>query len=273
MKKNYRLSFILLLFLISAIFVPQLAKAQDIGNTIPTSSTIFTGNLAGLANLWDSPEHIISFIFRFVITIAGTVFVILFLIGGIQYLTSAGNEDGTTKAKKMLLDAIIGLIIVLAAYAVGTYILALLGFTSTASSGTTGGSTTGTTTSQPGQLPTPTNFTFIARDASKNAVAGVSVFVQNGTDSELVGTTDSSGKFVHSIQDLGSRQVSITSSTLGGCSTKATFASGFQFITIQFNSTISKPNNNGSCSVTTGSQDQTVVTPTTTKSNSNKLVL
>lgn len=65
----------------------------------------------------------ISTIFRVVILIAGIAFVLLFLVGGVQYLLAAGNEENSGKAKKLLLDAVIGLIIVLAAWAVGTWIL------------------------------------------------------------------------------------------------------------------------------------------------------
>lgn len=69
----------------------------------------------------------IGTIFNFVIVIAGTIFVILILVGGIQYLTSAGNEEGTGKAKRLLVDAIVGLILTLAAWAIGIFILQQVG--------------------------------------------------------------------------------------------------------------------------------------------------
>jgi len=72
-------------------------------------------------------ETALPAIFDIVIVASGIIFVILFLVGGIQYLFSAGNEEATGKAKKLLVDAIIGLIIVLAAWAIGTWILANLG--------------------------------------------------------------------------------------------------------------------------------------------------
>lgn len=65
--------------------------------------------------------------FTIVITIAGVVFVVLFLIGGIIYMTSFGSEEGSKKAKQLLFDAVIGLLIVVTAWAVGLYILKLLG--------------------------------------------------------------------------------------------------------------------------------------------------
>lgn len=66
-------------------------------------------------------------IFNIVIIVAGIVFVILFLVGGIQYLGAAGNEDNTKKARQLMLDAVIGIIIVVASWAIGTYVLQLLG--------------------------------------------------------------------------------------------------------------------------------------------------
>lgn len=84
-------------------------------------------NLGRFSNL----SSTIQAIFGFVITIAGIFFVILFLVGGIQYLTAAGDADGTKKAKSLLVDAIVGLIIVLAAYAIGNFILSQLGLTIT----------------------------------------------------------------------------------------------------------------------------------------------
>jgi len=68
-------------------------------------------------------------IFTFVFGAAGVVFVVLFLVGGVQYLTSAGNEEASTKAKKLLLDAVIGLVIVLVSYAAASWILRGLGGT------------------------------------------------------------------------------------------------------------------------------------------------
>jgi hypothetical protein len=48
---------------------------------------------------------------------------ILLLIGGLQYMTSAGNEEASAKAKRLILEAIIGLVIVLAAWAAGNWII------------------------------------------------------------------------------------------------------------------------------------------------------
>jgi len=51
----------------------------------------------------------------------------LLLVGGIQYLTAAGNEESVGNARKLLINSIVGLIIVLSAWALGNWILQRVG--------------------------------------------------------------------------------------------------------------------------------------------------
>jgi len=89
----------------------------------------FSGS-GGVNNASGNLAKIIEFIFNFVIAIAGAIFVIMLLIGGITYLVGAGNEEQIGKGKKMMIDAIIGIFIVLASWAIGTYILNAFGYRS-----------------------------------------------------------------------------------------------------------------------------------------------
>lgn len=106
-----------LLFL--GVFLPSLALAQ--AQIIPTS-------YPGQPKVPATPATIVTLIFHIAIAIGGAIFLLMILFGGIQYLTSAGNEDGVDKAKKTMLNAGIGLVIILAAYAIGTFILKAVGF-------------------------------------------------------------------------------------------------------------------------------------------------
>jgi hypothetical protein len=67
-----------------------------------------------------------STVYTFVIGISTLIFVILFLVGGIMYLTAAGNDESTKKARSLIVDAVIGLIIVLIAWSAGSYIITQL---------------------------------------------------------------------------------------------------------------------------------------------------
>ncbi len=72
-------------------------------------------------------ETAITFIINAAIIVAGIAFVLLLIVGGVQYLASAGVEENAKKAQRLMLNALIGLVIVVLAYAVGTYVLRLLG--------------------------------------------------------------------------------------------------------------------------------------------------
>ncbi len=74
---------------------------------------------------FSSVQNIIGTVFSLVISIGGGIFVLLLLVGGVIYLTGAGNDEQTGKAKKMMIDAIIGLFIILASWGIGTWVLSV----------------------------------------------------------------------------------------------------------------------------------------------------
>jgi uncharacterized membrane protein len=81
---------------------------------------------SGLGSMTSSFSDNFKSIYTFAIGIATLIFVILFLVGGIMYLTAAGNDESTKKARSLIVDAVIGLIIVLIAWSAGTWILSKL---------------------------------------------------------------------------------------------------------------------------------------------------
>lgn len=52
----------------------------------------------------------------------GVLFFILMIYGGLLWMTAQGNEQQVTKAKDLIIAAVVGLIIVLSAYAITAYI-------------------------------------------------------------------------------------------------------------------------------------------------------
>lgn len=57
-----------------------------------------------------------------VLSFVGVVFLILMIYAGITWMTAAGNEQQVTKAKSLMINATIGLIVVFAAYAITSFI-------------------------------------------------------------------------------------------------------------------------------------------------------
>lgn len=62
--------------------------------------------------------QIISFVLSFV----GILFLGLMIYSGLLWMTAQGNETKVTKAKDLLINAVVGLIIVFAAYAITAFI-------------------------------------------------------------------------------------------------------------------------------------------------------
>ncbi|RMD51545.1 hypothetical protein D6827_02070 [Candidatus Parcubacteria bacterium] len=53
----------------------------------------------------------------------GIIAVIIVLMGGFKWMTASGNDDKVQEAKKMLIAGVIGLAIVLSAYAITTFVI------------------------------------------------------------------------------------------------------------------------------------------------------
>ena len=78
---------------------------------------------AGCNNNSDALPPIIISILNAVITVAGLVAVIFVIVGGFNYMTSAGDPGKTKKAKDTILYAVIGLIICVLAFAIVNFVI------------------------------------------------------------------------------------------------------------------------------------------------------
>ena len=90
-----------------------------LGDKLGNSGQIVVGG----GDLATTGQGLITKIFNQVISVSGGVFLVMVLVGGVQYLAGAGNEETTGKAKRLMLDAVIGLLLVLAAWPIGTFII------------------------------------------------------------------------------------------------------------------------------------------------------
>lgn len=111
-----------------------------IGWAAPASAQISTAfDLGGLGTR--SPVEIALSLINWMLGILALIAVVLILYGGFLWLTSRGEEEQIEKAKRVLINAGIGLLIILAAWGIVLYILEiLLGATGTGgTNGTSGG--------------------------------------------------------------------------------------------------------------------------------------
>ncbi len=113
MSKRFKLIFAIFLFMLAGL-VANLALAADFGMN-EVSNTI---NLSQA-----DPRVIIGRIIQIALTFLGVIALILITYAGFLWMTSNGEEEKIGQAKRILRNAIIGLIIILSAWAVTTFLL------------------------------------------------------------------------------------------------------------------------------------------------------
>jgi lysylphosphatidylglycerol synthetase-like protein (DUF2156 family) len=122
MKKIKIISFIFLVFF-GLVAITSLAMAQ----VYKFEENSGLGSAAEQAGYETSDaetiEKYISPIINIVLSVLGVVFLILTIYGGILWMTATGNEEKVKKAKELITQAIIGLIIVLSSYAISYFVL------------------------------------------------------------------------------------------------------------------------------------------------------
>jgi hypothetical protein len=116
--KTYLLPILILSLLF--FFLSSLVLNADILNEDKKEE--YQGNLNEIAidtsySTTDSLESIIGTIIRIVLAILGSIFLLLMFLAGNKWMTASGNEEQINKAKSQITSLVLGLIIILAAYA------------------------------------------------------------------------------------------------------------------------------------------------------------
>lgn len=65
----------------------------------------------------------IGYIINGALGILGAIFLVLIILSGFRWMTSAGNSQSIDAAKQTIVNSVIGLVIVLAAYAITSFVL------------------------------------------------------------------------------------------------------------------------------------------------------
>jgi len=113
----------------AALLGPMQTHAQDSGDTsgalsaselLPSEFGETTG--LGTQDLQSSVASII----RAVLAFLGVVAVVIVLLGGFKWMTAGGNDDKVQEAKRLLIAGVIGLAIILTAYAITSFVIGAL---------------------------------------------------------------------------------------------------------------------------------------------------
>lgn len=69
----------------------------------------------------------ITSIINVALGLLGIIAVVIVLIGGFKWMTAGGNEEKVTEARKLIISGVIGIAIILSAYAIASFVINRLG--------------------------------------------------------------------------------------------------------------------------------------------------
>ncbi len=119
------LSFLSFFGLVNAVYAAEPQKPMDALKKAGGAAQFST---SGEAN----PAVIVGNVVGYALGLLGIVFVILTIYAGFLWMTAQGNEEQITKAKKMLTNAVIGIIIISLAYVITSFVMTNIQTASTA---------------------------------------------------------------------------------------------------------------------------------------------
>ncbi len=152
--KRFILSFVIALAAVGFFALPALAQ---IDTGIEEGSAFQQALGLGTAD----PKIIVANVIRAALGLLGVVAVCLFIYAGFLWMTSGGSEEKVDRARKMLINATVGLTIILASFAITQFVLSrLLSATGVGGSDITGGGGTS------GGAPASTDAVFVIESAS-----------------------------------------------------------------------------------------------------------
>jgi len=112
------LFFVVISFFISSVSASNLSNAFD-KEKIKTSA----GKMGFDVSSTQTPETIVGTVISTVLGFLGVIFIALIVYGGILWMTAGGNDEKVGKAKNIIRNAAIGLVVVLISYSLSWLIL------------------------------------------------------------------------------------------------------------------------------------------------------
>lgn len=90
--------------------------------------TLLTHQAGVVSGALPSLIAILASLINFILGLLGVILLVYIMLAGFYWMTAGGNEDNVEKAKTMMMNAVIGLIIVMASFAIATFVQSQLDF-------------------------------------------------------------------------------------------------------------------------------------------------
>lgn len=106
-----------------AIAVPSVTRAADDLSTNDLGVDAIGNSIKlGSGDVRQTAARIINVALGFL----GIIAVVIVLLGGFKYMVAGGNEEKTSEARKLIVSGIIGLAIILSAWAITSFVISRL---------------------------------------------------------------------------------------------------------------------------------------------------
>jgi hypothetical protein len=96
---------------------------KDVGQAYGQNSSSLSDN--------NDIRLIVVRIIRRILELLGLIFLVLIIFAGFKWMTSGGDEEKVTSAKKLLTNSVIGLVIILVAFSIATFVFNSLQYATT----------------------------------------------------------------------------------------------------------------------------------------------
>lgn len=96
-------------------FLPEVIKPKDLANTSQLNAPPET-----------VVSQIISYLINLIIFASGSISIILLILGGIRYISSLGDQEALDSAKKIIKQALIGLLVIIFSYFIVNNVVKLI---------------------------------------------------------------------------------------------------------------------------------------------------
>ena len=113
MKTRLMKKILALIFLISFLVLPNISLAVDCNGSDNRLNLCYP-SFQNFSLTLDMPlNEIVAWFYYFIIGVAGLAAFVMLVMGGVKYLTSAGNPSAIGDAKDQIKSALLGLLIIL----------------------------------------------------------------------------------------------------------------------------------------------------------------
>ena len=134
MTKNKIISLITSASIVGMMVIPTIASAYTVKSVDSVNGSEALGltklgnsgseTIVGSTGLGDKDIRVtVGNIINVALGLLGIVAVVIILIGGFEWMTAGGNEEKTGEAKKRIIAGVIGLAIILSAYAIASFVI------------------------------------------------------------------------------------------------------------------------------------------------------